>query len=166
MIKEITCLLITFAFSAGICANTSASPKHLGNKIELMFFQHAGSGQILVESGNPPCYKLLLNKLDEQVIYISDQPARVTGSFTIPQFVETWHHNEQINHIKPNAILHAKNQHGRWINDTAVFSNLQYDAKHQTLTYTLCPLDKDKGLSAGKFKAISIFIDPFHPWPP
>ena len=168
MIKKTLFTLLTLACSSTIVfANPKVEqPKHLGNKIELMFFQHAVTGKIVPEPRNPHCYKLVLNQLNERVIYISDAPARVTGSYTVPQFIETWRHNEKVNHTKPNAILHAKMQNKQWINDTAVFSNLQYDAKKASLTYTLCPLDKSKGFATGKLEAISLFIDPFHPWPP
>src|SRR5258708_6854336 len=79
---------------------------HLGNKIELMFFQRASQGQITKDKTNAHCYNVVLSGLKDHVIYFSTEPARVTGTLTLPQFMETWEHNEHVNRIKPNAILH------------------------------------------------------------
>lgn len=168
MIKQSAALFLFLLYSSTVFANTPLEnpkhTKHLGNKIELLFFQHAGSGEVFSKAKSE-CYRLVLRDLDARIIYISNAPARVTGSYSIPEFVKAWQHHESSVHIKPNAILHAKTQDNRWVNDTATFSNIEYNAKEATLAYTLCPLDKN-GLEEGKLKAVSLFIDPFHPWPP
>lgn len=166
MIKTKAPLLLLLLYSAGSLADPLLEkPKHLGNKIELLFFQYAGAGQIIAkpESG---CYQLILNQLNPRVVYISDAPARVSGSYSIPEFVKAWQHHESSAHVKPNAIFHAKNKNNQWVSETAVFSSLAFDSQKTTLTYTLCPLDKKEKLAEGQLESVNLFIDPFHPWPP
>lgn len=166
MIKTIS-VFLTICYAGLSLANTgSEQTKPVKNKLQLMFYQHAGAGQMLPSPKHPNCYQLTLSKLDERVIYLSDAPARVTGTYTIPQFVNLWQHNQKTDRIRPNAFLHAKTEKNQWINSTAEFLNLQYDEKNASLSYTLCPLDKQAQLTPGQLEAISIFIDPFHPWPP
>jgi hypothetical protein len=134
-------------------------------KAQILFFQHAKVGSITKDKINPSCYHIQLSQLKPHVIYFADQPARTTGTMTWPEFAVTWNHNELVEHIHPNAVIHALANGKTPINDTVILSSLQYDNKNNTVSYKACALDAKKMFITGQLTDVSVFIDPFHPWP-
>jgi hypothetical protein len=140
--------------------------KSTGKKPEIMIFQHADKGTITKEANESSCYQVNLSGLKDHVIYFANQPSRSTGVLNLSEFVVTWQHNEKVDNIHPNAIIHGTDSDKKTrINDTVVLSNLKYDAKNNTITYKACALDPKKMFAKGKITDVSVFIDPFHIWP-
>lgn len=134
-------------------------------KPQILFFQHAKVGNIAQDKGNSACYTLQLSQLKPHVIYFADQPARTTGVMNWSEFSVTWNHNELVEHIRPNAVIHALANGKIPVNDTVTLSRLQYDNKNNTASYKACALDAKKMFVTGQLTDVSVFIDPFHPWP-
>lgn len=147
-----------------------SNKKHIGNQIELLFFQHAKSGRITPSKDNSGCYRIELSGLNKHVVYFADEPHHLTGVLTVPQFLETWYHNQKQYGLRPNSILHAdvvgSKKTNQTVNDVAAFSQPQYDSKRGTLSYLACPLTPGKTFTATQLKDVNIFFDPFHRWPP
>lgn len=160
---------IIFAMTAAFfCAEKSlAQPSENSKKItsEIMLFQQAGSGEIIRGKAGDLCYKIHLSHLQNNVIYFAVQPSHATGTMDLKAFATVWKHNEQVDKIQPNAMIHATATDKTHVNDTVVLSNLIYDQKRNTIDYKACPMNTKNSLTVGSITDVSVFIDPFHPWP-
>lgn len=146
-------------------AMSDAHSEGVKSKAQILFFQHANVGSITKDKVNPSCYHIHLSQLKPHVIYFADQPSRTTGAMTWPEFAVTWKHNELVEHIHPNAVIHAIANGKKAVNDTVILSGLQYDNTNHSISYKACALDAKKMFVTGQLTDISVFIDPFHPWP-
>lgn len=156
--------------SVNINAKKVAQPGKLRaeQRAQILFFQHAKEGLIAPDQNkeSPSCYRINLSGLKRHIIYFADQPARSTGMMNWSQFATTWRYNEVVEHIHPNAVIHAVEvDNKRTVNDTVILSDLLYDRKNNTVSYRACALDPLKSFAMGKVSDVSVFIDPFHPWP-
>jgi hypothetical protein len=148
--------------AAGI---TNAYAHEVKNHIELLFFQRAGAGT-LVKQDNKGCYDLTLENNDAHILYFSNAPSKKVGHLTVSQFFMTLHHDQYKDHIMPNGILNAQLQNGKEINWIGELSNASY--QHKKFHYTFCLLqqnDRDV-IKEGSLRAINLFVDPIHRWPP
>ncbi len=130
------------------------------HKAPILLFQHADLATISHEKTSPSCYNIQLSHLKEQVIYFANEPARTTGFMNWSAFAMIWAHDD----IHPNAVIHALKDKTP-VNDTVTLSNLQFDKINKTASYTACALDSKSMFATGQLADVSLFIDPFHPWP-
>ncbi|MBA2657353.1 MAG: hypothetical protein H0U70_10315 [Tatlockia sp.] len=129
-------------------------------KPKILFFQHAGLGIITPEKLSGNCYSIHLSDLKAQIIFFANEPARTSGVMNWADFALTWAHND----IYPNAMIHAFKDN-KSVNDTVTLSNLHYDKINKTASYKACALDPKTKFAIGQLADVSVFIDPFHPWP-
>lgn len=134
---------------------------------ELMFFQHAAMGTIRTLPHQSKCYQMTLIGLDHHVIYFSEAPNRVSGDLAIDHFLETWAHDSKKGSLQPNAILHAHNaKNQQEVNDIAILTHPVFNAKDNSIQYTACPMKPNTMVKQMALQDLSLFIDPFHRWPP
>jgi hypothetical protein len=145
---------MVFLYQSSVVAK---QPLH---KAKILFFQHADLGAISPEKASRDCYHIQLSHLKEQVIYFANEPARTTGVMNWADFALTWVHND----IHPNAVIHALKDK-KLVNDTVTLFNLEYDKTNHTASYKACSLNPNSKLATGQLVDVSIFLDPFHPWP-
>ncbi len=129
-------------------------------KAKILFFQHANSGTVTPEKTSTGCYYIQLSQLKDQMIYFANEPAHTTGLMNWADFALTWAHDD----IHPNAVIHAIKDN-KQVNDTVTLSNLQYDKVNKTASYKACALNPKSKFAIGQLADVSVFIDPFHPWP-
>ena len=134
--------------------------KQTPQKARILFFQYADFGTITQQKTSASCYHIQLTHLKDQVIYFANEPARTTGVMNWADFAQTWAHND----IHPNAVIHASKDK-KSVNDTVTLSDLQYDKISKTASYMACALDSKSKFATGQLTDVSVFIDPFHPWP-
>jgi hypothetical protein len=137
----------------------------LNNQIELLFFQKADTASI--KRKNKDCYDLVLLKgIQPRVVYFSNTPSKVAGNMTIAQYVETLEHSQQIENVKPNAVVNMVllGAKPREMTMIGTLSDARYVNKK--FHYTLCPFEEDQAIKEGKLRQISLFVDPIHRWPP
>lgn len=157
-----THLFVCLAASA-LITPVFAAPVH--NHIELLFFQRAQAGE-LTSTNTKDCYDLALKNVHSRVLYFSNAPSKVVGHLTDSQFLTTLHHDQVKDHVMPNGVLNAYSQEGKEINWIGEFRDASYQQKH--FHYTFCLLNKQDArlIQQGKLRAINLFIDPIHRWPP
>jgi len=147
----------------------TVTPAQAKKQPELLFFQHANTGSIQIELTSG-CYQLRLDQVDKEVVYLSTSPEKITGTLSIEAFMTSWKHDKKTENIQPNAILHAtlinEGKTDSQISDVFVLERSNYQAKDDTLTYTICPLKKGAKFKTGQLVNINVFVDPFHRWPP
>ncbi|MBA2651667.1 MAG: hypothetical protein H0U73_05315 [Tatlockia sp.] len=154
------CTLSLISLATVFLYQPNAMAGETAQKATILFFQHANQGTISQEKTNTSCYHIQLSQLKDQMIYFANEPARTTGVMNWADFALTWAHND----IHPNAVIHAM-QDKKPINDTVTLSNLQYDKINNTAAYKACALDPKSKFVIGQLADVSVFIDPFHPWP-
>lgn len=160
----LTGITVTLLISLGASAQTLDKNTQ---KTSMLYLQQADTGRIETLKDKKNCYQLTLGKLTEKVLYVSEEPQRITGTLSTQEFLDSWQHHEKTKKSYPNAILHAKDsQQGTWISDAVVLSALVYDNVTQTLHYSACPLSVKDPIKNRKLVDVTLFIDPFDPWPP
>lgn len=161
--------------SSGLTAKVEKLYRHLFSKksdknhVTLLFLQQAKSAEVESTPNAKGCYLLNLRNLNSDVIYFTDQPKRETGKITLKDFLTIWQHNEKDFGIRPNVALQATIHHKNTeqpVSFISTFSNPEYNAKTHALTYLACPINTTQKIPASKLENVTLFFDPFHPWPP
>lgn len=160
-----------FALSVKTYANEHTSAENnTSKKPNLLFVQQASNGSIVPDHKHTGCYKLKLRGL-KNIIYFSDQPHRISGEFTIQQFLQVWHHNRGRYSDHPNVAIEAfywRDGKLMELDHVAMLSNPRYREASDSITYLACPLhlSQKKLQSLQELSNVSLFFDEFHPWPP
>jgi len=136
------------------------------NNVSLLFIHHAESAQFIPGATGSRCGKLVVAHPQNKVLYFTDAPVRDEGSLSINEFLQTWKHN----HVQPNtAVLgYVTDSAGNSIEQRGVTELSHPVYKKKTLTFTACPL-RNQTMNAyptQKLVDVTLFIDPFKPWPP
>lgn len=166
MKKLVKCLLIASAVTASaasLAAETSPTALHKTqnskNHISLLFLQHAS--KISFTPASDSCYNVTLSGLSDEIIYFSDEPARVVGKTSAQEFITVWQHEK----IKPNAAIHgylSTSRSSKTVDEVLTFSAPSYDAKKNIMRYTACPTqEKTHSLVAKNLYNATIFYDDF-----
>lgn len=147
-----------------------ATKKSHPNQTNLLLFQKSDAAKIIPNEGSQNCYNLVLTDTQHNIIYFSDQPARIAGSISVPQFLALWQQNYTQDRFEPNVVINATiaDNNGNKINemtDIAVFSHPVYDQTNNQLSYTVCSISKNKISDFTRLTNVSLFFDPIHRWP-
>ena len=135
--------------------------------INLLFIQQAKSGSITKSGKKAGCYTLNLQGLNPRVLYFSDRPKRVTGYVSNKHLIMSLRYAEKIHKIYPNVAIQAFDGKNSELNVVAELTNPQYNAQKSSVSYTACMISgKDKFSKIKHLEDLSLFFDPFHPWPP
>ncbi|MBA2709995.1 MAG: hypothetical protein H0U57_05330 [Tatlockia sp.] len=160
MVHNIKIYTLSIVTAMGFLYQTHVMAMEAPKRAKILFFQHANLGTITPEKTSASCFNIQLSQLKEQVIYFANEPARTSGVMNWTDFALTWAHNN----IHPNAVINAIKDK-KIVNDTVTLYNLQYDKLNKTASYKACTLDPKLEFAPGQLADVSLFIDPFHPWP-
>ncbi len=164
--KKITLLAVAFFSLLSLCfASTSFANTKPSTQME--FVQTAHAGKLEAIPGKTGQYKITLYKPGAYVSYFSDRPKRVTGLMPIDHFVKLWSEKDVQNSFAmtpPNAAIETVavkmifNRHRFSIMGS--LSDPQYNAKENTITYTLSSLSpRDPQIKETKLGFTVLFID-------
>lgn len=152
--------------STTLCAQ-SPLPKS-NNQVDMLFLQQSNSGHLHALKDRNGCYDLILDGLHHDILYFTNTPNRSAGYLTVSQLVTTLNHNQLVEKLQPNGVLHAHQQikggAEKEIDVVGTLSNARYEKKQ--FHYTLCVIGDNKQISDGKLRKVNLFVDPIHRWPP
>ena len=136
--------------------------------LDILFIQRADKGSIRSIANQPGYYQLQLKGVKEYIEYFSDRPARMSGLYPTDKFINRWHDGKtrgSFNNDPPNAALSAIQPqllNNKMVNVMVQLSNPVYDAKQQTVTYTIHVLPGVKSsLPIHRMKNVVLFIDSY-----
>lgn len=149
--KKITLLLAL----AAACSIAQA-------KEPTLFVQQAKSAIFTPEKNN--CYSLTLIQPKKRILYFASAPETDIGYTNFKTIMKAWKKGNEL----PNAAFSATDNSGSERNYAFKISNPGYNKTTGRITYTVCALNKKRfnPLVSQVFNGASVFIDPFHNWPP
>lgn len=157
-----TISFVLLLFSTSLWTITASAEQ----QTDYLFIQQAKEGK-LVATQDKNTYKLVVKGLDSYIMYFSDRPVRTAGLIPTPDFYKQW--NEKVasgfQSDAPNAGLVGVKLHklkeGKDSEVAITLSNPQYDAAHNTVTYTakILTADLPKLPKAMGFSHLVLFFD-------
>ena len=163
--KKIAIALLTLTLSISTVlgwANVASTTNK--NNINVMFIQNANKGKLIPISGKPGYYQLVLEGVTDYVHFFTDRPVRKAGIYPTNKFIQQWQTGKKSTSFKqvpPNAALSAVEIHllkNTMFNKIFEISSPLYDAKKNTLSYIVRPIDKSNRIPE-QFKNAALFID-------
>ena len=137
------------------------------NSVSMLFVQQAGSITFMPTKNvmKSNCYTITLNKTNHRILYFSDQPKRMSGHINNYDYLKMWKKNGS----KPNVAIQAFYQSptgAKEFTAVATLSQPSYNHKADTFTYRACLETKKRLPMSPVLNEATLFVDPFHGWPP
>lgn len=179
-IKKIIQGIIALTMIAGsICAVAETTGIHTvmnfmrkhptcNNSVSMLFVQQARSISFKptknVEKTN--CYNITLHNTKHRIMYFSDQPKRMSGHINNYDYLKMWKKNR----TRPNVAIEAFYQEGDIAHEVTAIATLSkpnYNHKADTFSYLAClETSKKNVIRHPEMVEVTLFVDPFHGWPP
>lgn len=154
-------LKYTLLSASLVSLSVSSAMASISKAHEEQFVQEAKAATITTQK-KAGCYTLTLSGLNNKVLYFASEPQRRAGKMGYAQFMQTWTHDK----INPNGAIQAKAQNGEDATLLVSFKDPMYSAKNNTMQYTICALQGTDPAKVARLSSVTVFLDPFHPWPP
>lgn len=148
-------------------AATAETKAKVADKVKngFIFMQSAKEATIEQVKDQPNVYKMTLKQIYPQVTYVSDRPARNTGTITHEKFIEEWNskYPESLSNDAPNAFLNgleANKASDKTVSLAIQLSQPILDSKNRSITYLVKPLDpKDTKFTTTTLRDVTLLID-------
>lgn len=153
---------VAFFTSSMAMAQTTNPESSIPKKQSLLFVLVAENGEIQQDVAHHH-YHLILTGVNPNLIYITDRPARQSGSFDMEYFIKQWTQGP-FKQNPPNAVMQAlriNKSVDHSINYAIVLTHPQYDEKKQTIEFDIKPLKGNKVAlpKTANSKFVALFID-------
>lgn len=127
-----------------------------------LFVQQAKSALFTPTSNG--CYTLTLVQPKKRILYFASAPKTDIGRTDTKTYLKAWDQENQI----LNAAFTGDLENGKERDYAFRISNPSVEKATGRMNYTACPLKQRKLSPNAKavFSNVSVFIDPFHNWPP